>query len=45
MKETQNELKEIKQTKKMADEIIKPNSEGKAKFSIVDMHPLPSPQS
>lgn len=31
MKEAQNGLKKIKQTKKMADEIIKPNSQGKAK--------------
>lgn len=30
MKETQNELKEIKQTKKTANEIIEPNSQGKA---------------
>lgn len=45
MKETQNELKEIKQRKKMADEIIKPNREGKAKFSIVDMHPSPPPDA
>lgn len=26
MKETQNELEEIKQTKKIADEIIEPNT-------------------
>lgn len=31
MKETQNELEEIKQTKKIADEIIKPNTQGKTK--------------
>lgn len=29
MKETQNELEEIKQTKKIVDEIIKPNIQGK----------------
>ena len=32
MKETQNELEEIKQTKKIADEIIKPNTQGKTKL-------------
>ena len=31
MRETQNELEEIKQTKKIADEIIKPNTQGKTK--------------
>ena len=31
MKETQNELEEIKHTKKIADEIIKPNTQVKTK--------------
>lgn len=31
MKETQNELEEIKQTKKIADEIIEPNTQVKTK--------------
>lgn len=31
MKETQNELEEIRQTKKIADEIIKPNTQVKTK--------------